>query len=139
MADFARFVTAAEPALEQPQGTFLAAYRQNRSVATENSLDGDSVVDTIRELSLPWRGQSKALLAEIPLSEQRPKSARALGDALRRLAQALRQIGIEIAFGTVIRGQRLIEISQRTTTAAAAPILGTEGRLSFKGATSWSP
>ncbi len=115
LADFARWVTAAEPALHQPSGTFLAAYRDNRQTATENSMDGDLLVDTIRGLTLPWKGQVKDLYAEIPFSEHKPKSARAVGNALRRLVPALRLSGIFVEF-TRTHGQRRIEITRTAET-----------------------
>jgi hypothetical protein len=71
MADFAVWVTAAEPALRWENGAFLKAYFANRKTAVENALDGDVVVETLRSLGDSWTGRLKALLDQVPFSEYR--------------------------------------------------------------------
>jgi primase-polymerase (primpol)-like protein len=111
MADFATWVTAAEPALHQPHETFLRAYSKNRRMAVENSIDGDPIVDVLRGLPLPWSGQIQRLLDQIPDGEHKPNTPKALGNILRRIAPAIRQVGLQIE-NTRSRGQRIITISR---------------------------
>ena len=98
MADFATWVEAAAPSLGWAPDQFLAAYRANQDEAIEAVLEGDVVVDAIRELSLPWTGQLKDLFFLIPEHEYKPKSPRGLRGALVRKAPALRHVGITLTF-----------------------------------------
>ena len=102
MADFAIWIVAAEPALGWERNAFLTAYRTNQQVAIESVLDGDVVVDAIRDLpslkDTGWTGPLKKLLELIPDHKYKPTSPRALRSALRRKAPALRHIGITMAF-----------------------------------------
>jgi hypothetical protein len=120
MVDFETWVTAAEPALGQPTGPFSKAYGDNQQTAIVDSLDGDVVVETIRGLKLPWSGQLKALLNEMPDGEHRPKSPRALGNALRRQAPALRAVGIHVEFKKRTHGERRIEIWSTSPTRTSS-------------------
>jgi hypothetical protein len=102
MADFATWVVAAESALGWEPGAFLAAYRANQQAAIENVLDGDVVVEAIKDLpeldAAGWTGQLKDLLLRIPENKYKPTSPRALRSALRRKAPALRRVGITMEF-----------------------------------------
>jgi putative DNA primase/helicase len=122
MADFARWVVAAEPALPWKPGDFIRAYAENRDVGIIAMLDGDPLADMLRGLTdptatsdpklspppftLPWDGPAKDLLAELnartPLTQQRRKgwhtSPRHVADHLRRLAPALRRMGISVVW-----------------------------------------
>jgi hypothetical protein len=101
MADFATWVVAAEKQLGWDEGAFMKKYLANQQDAVESVLDGDAVVDAIRSLPFvngEWTDQLKALLAEIPEGQYKPKSPRALRSALRRLAPALRRVGITMTF-----------------------------------------
>ena len=51
LADFATWVTAAEPALGWPPGTFLTAYSDNRAEANELTLEASPIVPALRELA----------------------------------------------------------------------------------------
>jgi hypothetical protein len=66
MADFARWVTAAEPALGWESGAFLAAYGANRADANDLTLDASLVSQAIREwaatLDTPFAGTATDLL-----------------------------------------------------------------------------
>jgi putative DNA primase/helicase len=64
MADFARWVTAAEPACPWPAGEFMRVYDGNRKQAIEVTLDGDPLADFIQALGR-WEGISKDLLAAL--------------------------------------------------------------------------
>jgi hypothetical protein len=109
MADFATWVSAAEPALGWPTGSFLEAYERNRQEANALALESSSLVQPIIRLadSGPWQGTATELLSALnnevlngPVGEQwsYPKSARELSHAIRRLAPNLFQIGVSVDF-----------------------------------------
>ena len=107
MADFAVWVTAAEPALGWEPGAFMEAYSGNRKAATEAALDGDPVAVAVekflnRIVSKEWSGTSQDLLEaltwqvsdEIQRSKSWPKAANILSRRMNRLAPLLRETGI---------------------------------------------
>lgn len=107
MADFARFVVAAEPALPWPPGAFLRALDWARMNTAASLAEGDAVVVAIRKFMEPqseWSGLiselHNALSAQIPERPHRsrdwPANARWLGDRLRRAIPTLRAIGIVV-------------------------------------------
>lgn len=111
MADFARWVAAAEPGLGLVPGTLLAAYERNRASVVDIALDASPVASAlIRLLDQPrnrgrWRGEPAQLLAAlndvvVPDSAKSqpswPKTANALSKALRRSASFLRSVRITI-------------------------------------------
>lgn len=111
MADFALWVTASESALGWESGSFLAAYEQNRGGINELALEASTIAPAVRELSRRygedgWQGTATDLLAALNLiadettRKQRswPKSAKALGGGLRRVAPNLRGVGIRVEF-----------------------------------------
>jgi hypothetical protein len=51
MADFARYVVAAEPALPWPPGEFIAAYQRNRERALAGVVEGDLVASAVRQFA----------------------------------------------------------------------------------------
>jgi hypothetical protein len=127
MADFATWIAAAEAACPWPAGAFLEAYAGNRQSAIETTLDGDVVADTVRAM-VPWKGTASELLVE--LNRQAPEDLkrrkdwfarpRQVADALRRLAPALRRVGIDISGGRQGHtGRRLIIIE--TVGASSSP------------------
>ena len=105
MADPTRWVTAAEPALGWPAGTFAAAYRHNRREGSALALDAALIAGPLVELAKrgTWQGAAAALLSKLgeivgdEISGQRewPKNPRALTEALKRLAPDLRATGVE--------------------------------------------
>jgi hypothetical protein len=109
MADFALFGEAVSRALGNPADHFLTAYRANRQAANESALEDSPVAGVVRVLVQrePWTGTATELrdaLGEIAgekvaKSERWPKSPRGMSGALRRLAPALRAVGIEVEFG----------------------------------------
>ena len=125
MADFAVWVTAAESGLNWKSGTFLRAYRHNRSESNELGFEASPIASHIRALmdSKPrWEGTAKDLLewirSELSEVEQRaramPQTPQAIRNHLKRLAPALRTIQIELIFGQrkARTGQRLITIEK---------------------------
>ncbi len=146
MADFAKWVVAAEPACPWPEGAFLQAYATNRQGAVEATLDGDPVADLVRAI-VPWSGTAKELLAE--LNDRTPDTItkrkdwfslpRQVADALRRLVPSLRRIGVEVLFRRHGRARsRLIEIQNISASAASAssadPVFRAEGADASPGA-----
>jgi len=117
MADWAVWVTAAEPALGWPEQSILSAYQTMRGTAIEATLDGDPLAVAVRGLSRPWEGTAGELLARVTPASRLPRgwpeSPRAMSAALRRLAPGLRRLGIEVSTyreaGT--GGRRLIAIT----------------------------
>ncbi len=106
MADFAKWVIAAETALPWEPGAFLEAYRANRAAANTLALDASLVGQAMLEL-IPaggeWKGTSKELLAALnakaPQNEKKPGwpgTARAMSSALRIIAPNLRGEGFSI-------------------------------------------
>ncbi len=124
MADFARWVTAAEPALGWPQGAFLEAYQANRQEAVETALDGNALACAILALATdagPWRGTaaelSRHLRTRYPAltetAEAFPRAPAALGSELRRVAPLLRAKGITLTHHREGKDrQRVIYINQ---------------------------
>jgi hypothetical protein len=108
MADFATWVTAAEPALPWKPGVFLALYRENITSANTLTLEA-SVIFPMLAGVMPFEGTSTELLeqlkGQLPDEKKKardfPGNARALSGALKRIAPNLRRMGIDIAW---IRG-----------------------------------
>ena len=130
MADFAVWVTAAEPALGWKSGAFVRIYSRNRGEAIELGLEASPIAPNIRVIidrQQRWDGTATELL-ELIMSqkseaEQRaqamPKTPQAISNHLKRLAPALRAIGIDVIFGQrkARTGQRLITIEKVTENA----------------------
>ncbi|OQA06040.1 MAG: hypothetical protein BWY65_02296 [Firmicutes bacterium ADurb.Bin373] len=134
MADFAKWVTAAEPALPWQPGEFMAAYTGNRGEAVEAALENDIVAVAVQALLKKgeWLGTATALLSalrgHIPEHTQKtkawPKTARVLSGRLRRAATFLRCVGIEIEFGNREpgTGKRLVRISRDFTVTTVTTV-----------------
>ena len=111
MADFARLGEAMHRAQGGAPGEFVRLYAANRRDSTARGLEASPVAVAIRSLveqhqaSQPWEpvvyeNPMGALLDRLSdhrdKSDAWPKSARGLGDVLRRQIPALAQIGIRI-------------------------------------------
>ena len=113
MADFAKFVVAAEPALPLKEGEFLATYKEARDDGAQILLEGDPihalVVDIVKKgngnpiTPNTWVGTALNLLN--CLNEARgddkpprgwPTSARGLSSNLRRIAPSMRRMGLGV-------------------------------------------
>lgn len=129
IADFARWVTAAEPALDWTAGAFLASYFRNRSRSVTTALEGSLIVGPLRAL-LEARGRYEGTVggllealnagqAERTLrAEEWPKDPIRLSGELRRLAPALRRVGIYMRFPKRTReGRRITVWSSRAERA----------------------
>jgi putative DNA primase/helicase len=108
MADFAKWITAAEPALGWPDGAFLDAYTSNRLSVQNAAIDGNPVAEAILQLASrgPWSGTAtdllKALRSIAPMLTDDPlmfpRHPNKLAGALRRVQPLLRGRGVVIAF-----------------------------------------
>jgi len=143
MADFAIWVTAAEPALPWPSGSFLSAYTGNRQDAVELSLEADPVAVAVRALMAnkeEWSGMPSKLYGDLKAhvaedtqkSKAWPKAAHVLTSRLKRLATFLRAVGFKIDFGK--SGNRRTTITRQggssAQSAQSAQPLTTQGVLS---------
>jgi hypothetical protein len=122
MGDFAKFGEAVSRALGYGVNTFLEAYRKNRRTASESVVEDSPVAGAVRKLATTkgqWSGTAGELLIELTAivgdqvagSRRWPRSARGMSGALRRLAPALRMVGVYVKFGERTEGTRPITIS----------------------------
>jgi hypothetical protein len=106
MADFAVWATAAEGGLGLESGAFMEAYAGNRREAMESTLEADPVavaVQSFMEDRDEWSGTAGELWKvlgdlvdeDIRHTKAWPGAPNALSGRLKRLAPALRGIGIE--------------------------------------------
>jgi len=106
MADFAEWITAAEPGLGWPEGSFLPLYVANREEAVQASLEADpmalAIIKFMEERS-QWEGPAGQLLSEleelvtdkIKKAKWWPATPATLSKQLERAAPVLRIHGIE--------------------------------------------
>jgi hypothetical protein len=127
MADAVLWATAGETALGWERGMFNAAYQHNLKDGAIASVDAHPVGVAIRQLldgQLRWSGQPAELLKvlngaasdETKHATNWPKNPKALSACLRRLAQAIRHIGIQLTFepsGTGNNRRRGIQLKCR--------------------------
>jgi hypothetical protein len=120
MADFARWVVAAEPAMGWPSGSFLKAYTGNRDAIHEIALDAAVIVPPMRTLlgSGAFVGTATELLDRLAgivgesATRRRgwPGNPTSFSRELARIAPNLRSVGIEVEKRRESRGRRLIAI-----------------------------
>lgn len=134
MADFARFVVAAEPALPWERGAFLPLYLAHRQDAAGTVLESSPVAQALLRFLRPrqsWRGTASNLLemlkAEATEAEQRskawPSAPNALSNKLRQLAPALRTVAVLVSWTTTRdhHKARLIQIVNTRNGSPASP------------------
>ncbi len=107
LADFARIAVAAAPALGVDVHVVLGAIGGSREEAMAVTLEGSLITELVgtfaHELS-PWEGTAGELLEQLRCrasetdlrAREFPSSPKALANALRRIAPALRATGIQI-------------------------------------------
>jgi hypothetical protein len=128
MADFAKWVVAAAPALEWPESAFLEPYARNRLEAVEMGLDASPIAGLLRTIvdhQREWTGTATDLLEQLcrhaSESEQRsrawPSTAQKLSGQLKRLSPALRMAGVEVEF---YRGPKRRVITLRKSHESAS-------------------
>ena len=124
MADFARWATAAEPALGLADGEFLSAYLANREAGHRTAVEADPVAVAIESMIVDkgiWKGTATELLELLEQivsdhtvrSKEWPKAANALGNRLRRIAPDLRKLGVDINFPSSRTHGRRLTITNR--------------------------
>ena len=133
MADFAEWVTAAEPALQTGQAPFVDAYTRSRVESNELALEASALTPYLLKVALEsFEGTATELLERLDthapekVRTQRswPKSARSLSGKLRRLAPNFREIGVDIKFTKTI-GQgssKVICVAKRPDSCDAGEI-----------------
>lgn len=118
MADFAKWIVAAESALPWKTGEFMRLYRKN--IADSNSIAAEA--SPIYELllkAIPHDDTATALLGRMrdlggfqPLPRGFPTTAQGLTAALKRIAGNLRKMGINIEHGRA-SGERVLKITSK--------------------------
>lgn len=109
MADFARWVTGAEPALGWRDGSFLRSYYLNRAAAHELAIEADPVAAALMDFMADrqeWEGTASVLLQHLSAlvgetqAKQKawPKAAHVLSNRMQRIAPNLRASGIDLEF-----------------------------------------
>ncbi len=115
MGSFAKLGEAMYQAQGHQPGEFLALYAENRTHSVARGLEASPVATAIREMVDAHRGQAnivfngtmKGLLESLETHREGakswPRSARGLGDVLRRQSPALLAVGIRIDIGKLGR------------------------------------
>lgn len=110
MADFCKWVSAAESGLGWETGDFMAAYNANRRDVSETVFEADSVAVAIRAFiaeehpATGWEGTPTELLGELNIrvaegvrkARSWPMTAQALGNRIDRIAPLLRAKGFTV-------------------------------------------
>jgi hypothetical protein len=139
MADAARWVTAAEPALGWEQGAFVTNLRRNEQLAVETALEIHPVGHSVRVLlhdAPEWTGTATELLQEVgaisPPEIRRspawPNSPASISEQLTRLEPALRQVGIEVERSRTPDASRQRLIHLRRSGKSTLRVVQTTGR-----------
>ena len=127
LADFAIAMTAAEPALGWPEGTFAQAYEVNQQAARVRAVESDSVAVLLTELvntDPTWSGTATQLLDDLKRRTYEvpvwvPRDPARLSSRLRRLVPDLKAAGIEVIFSREGRpGTRMIHIRREDSTVS---------------------
>lgn len=129
MADFAALGEAVFRVRGKPAGAFLRRYTDMRKDGVRRTIDaspvGAALVDYLAEVPGGFEGTLSVLLDLLgryrPNGEAWPKSAKGLGDALRRLAPALRLIGFECKPGKKTGGVIEWRIFSKPEAAESCP------------------
>lgn len=136
MADAAEWATAGETAFGWKRGTFMAAYLDNLNEGAIAAVEADPIGVVIRQLlnaeNAEWSGEPAQLLVTLNKSASEdqkrarnwPKNARALSARMRRLAPALRRVGIVIDSGPKgkRRETRLCKMRDFASLASTTPV-----------------
>lgn len=131
LADFARWVTAAEPALGMPHGAITAALKDNRAEAAEAGIDADLVASAVilfLKVRKSWKGTASDLLdalndntpERITRQRQWPKKPAELSNRLRRVSNLLPQKEVTINFYRQGKGgNRMIDLGNAVNGVSA--------------------
>jgi hypothetical protein len=123
MVDFAAFAARGEVVLGLEPEAFITAYTSNQETANDAVLEQSAVAVALMTFVShqvdAWEGSFTDLLAalapyaseQVKRSREWPASAKALGNALRRLIPHLRRAGITVKLpGRDASGRRLVSI-----------------------------
>ncbi len=123
MADFTVLGEAMIRATGGRPDDFFALYQENRRHSIARSLDASPVASAVRHITeiamsaMVYEGTMGQLLDKLTIyrdgADAWPKSARGLGDALRRQRPALAQIGIQVEIGKAGRKGVMVTIRKR--------------------------
>ncbi|MEY8099849.1 hypothetical protein AB9F29_21055 [Falsihalocynthiibacter sp. S25ZX9] len=123
MADFAKWVVAAEGTLGWPQGAFLDSYSANRAQSDQAAVESNPVALSILSLieqQRTWSGTATELRQKLRVcfpaltedSHSFPRSEARFGAALRRVQPVLRRRDITMSFSREGKtGVRVIQIA----------------------------
>lgn len=129
MADFAKWVVAAEEALPWQAGKFMEVYADNRESAVLNILEGDAFSKHLYSLAQSgFEGTATELGARVgSLATERelhhkswPQNARNISDRVTRLAPALRVAGIDVE-RTRTGSERIIQLIPQQYGGTSTP------------------
>lgn len=124
MADFAKWVSAAEETLGWTHGAFLRAYGANRREAEEAAVESNPVASAILTMvqsAGEWHGTAADLIAHLRKrypaltegSDAFPRQPAPFGTELRRVAPLLRSYGISVTHTRSGKDRRrVIEVKQ---------------------------
>ncbi|MBW2154271.1 MAG: hypothetical protein JRH18_21720 [Deltaproteobacteria bacterium] len=114
MADFARWVMAAEPSLPWSDGLFIDTYNENRKIAKKADVEADlvatAIINFLKEEQNPWSGTTTELkdrLEEVQANstfiynKSWPKNVSYFSNRLTKVAPALRSEGINASRKTI--------------------------------------
>lgn len=132
MADFLRWIVAAEPSVFKKSGRLEKAYTNNiknmSSILIESDLVGNAIKKLLKNDGGEWSGTSNNLLQTLEdlLPDDKkdrilkdstwPKAANALSARLTEMAPDLRKIGIDYFSGGRKAHQRLVRLRKRKIT-----------------------
>ena len=132
LADFASWVTAAEPAFGWAPGTFIEDYTSNGDTAHVLALDASPVAQAVLSLTElgDWNGTASELLEALSerVNDQTkrlkswPQTPHAIGNALRRLAPTLKAVGVEVEWLPRTASQRPLRI-RRYPVYGVTPVI----------------
>jgi hypothetical protein len=132
MADFARWVTAAEPALGWPAGTFMQAYQARQGEANEIVLSAARIFTPLLKVVADAGGNVDMTYAELLLAlvaiqpklkddKKEPLTAQRLPGELRRIAPNLRRVGLDVRIERPNRRQPRRVVITRVDAGEASP------------------
>lgn len=141
LADFGRWVTAAEGALGWESGSFLAAYADNAHEAALATIESSPIAEFLIAL-VGFSGPAGELLEQVNrLAKKKdsdptgsrywPRKPRSMSNAVERIAPALRADGVQVSRSRS-HGVSVITITREIEAAPESlvhPILNTPGAL----------
>ncbi len=131
MADFAKWVTAAEQAFGWDDGTYVRAYQVSHERTSRDILADDPIVVSVRRLldkNGAFEGSATKLLQKlqthadaIGVGRNMPQAANSLSRELSRLAPELPTLGIEVEWtrGSSAKGERILSVRYSSPLVAS--------------------